>query len=210
MHDQTCIPPITCILTVAMAWYGIIGFSKLSLPRHLTTRFERWKWKNNVLALIFTVIISIWCPLELNQSSVEDEQDNIVERFSCSSYYLLCVAWTNYLLDLVDLITHMRTSGQFRLAVLYVTAVAFLSVGIVRKSNVCLLVVAELLEISSVSIYLSMLLVKSGIPCNELVHWSLGRLRNGAIMGILSTVYLFNWFQRQKSQHRTDKVTTYY
>ena len=206
----TCHPTRTYyILTIALAWCGFRLLLNFFLPGHLKTAHEQWKWKNNLIALIFTVIMSIWCPLALMHSSREVGQDNTLTRISCSCYPVLYFAWTNYVLEFVDLITHMKTSHHFRLAVHHVAAVAALSVGVLWKSNVCFLVAVELLETSSVLLYLTRHLAMSGFQRNGQVYLSLVKLRNVAFVGIRCLLFL--WFQWHLYHNREDiDNTTFY
>ena len=151
--------------------------------------------------------MSIWCPLALMQTLREAEQvDNIVTGFSCSSYYILCFAWTHYVMDLVNLMTFMWKSAKIRLIFHHLGTIAWMSVGVFGKTHVCFLSVAELCEISSFFLYSWCLLALSGFQRNGLVYWSITKLRNVSFIGIRSAVFL--WLQWQAFQHREDIQTT--
>ena len=210
MDDQTCYPATTWILATALVRCGIHQLSSFLMPTtaDLVRADKQWQWRSTFTFVIYALVMSIWCPLALMQSSTESKQDNIVTRFSCSSYYILCSAWTHYLMDLMNWMMCMRKSVKIMTIIHHLATIACMSLGVFGKTHVCFVSVSELCEISSFFFYLRRLVFLSGFQLNGLVYWSVTKLRNVSFIGIRSAVFI--WFQWQFFHHREDMGTTWF
>ena len=173
---------------------------------NLVTADKQWQWRSTFTNVVHSLVISFWCPLALMQSSSESKQDNIVTRFSCSSYYIICSAWTSYSMDVVNLMTFRRKSAKIKTIVHHLVAIAWLSLGVFGKTHVCFISVGELLQIGIFFFHLRRLVALSGFQRNGLFYWSITKLRNVSFIGIRSAVFF--WIQWQVFQHREDIQTT--
>ena len=206
MEDHTCYLATTCILTTALAWCAIRLLSNSITPRHLTASHKQRQWKSNFMFMVFAAVMSILSSLALMVSSTESKEDNITTRFSCSSYYVICIALTYYVLDLMDLITHMKTSGQFMSVAHHLAAISLFSVGVFGKSQVCLIAATEICESTSVLHHLAKLLTLYGFQRKGRIYQSIAKLRNCAFFCVRSAFFL--WAQWQLFQHGADMETT--
>ena len=209
MDDQTCYPATTWILATTLVWCGTHQLSSFLMPTtaDLVRADKQWQWRSTFTYVVYALVMSIWCPLALMQSSFESKQDNIVTRFSCSSYHILCSAWTHYIMELLNLMIYMRKWVKFRTVVHHLVAIAWLSLGILGKTHVCLLSAAELMEIDIFFGHLRKLMALSGLQRNGRFYRLVTKVRTVSFIGIRPAMFI--WFQWQFFHHREDMETTW-
>ena len=140
-------------------------------------------------------VMNIWWPLALITPTIGDF---ILTRFSCNAYYLLCFAWTFYLLD--SLATTVNSKLNFLVAIHHVFVVCLLSVVVWTKTLVFLTALGLVSQINTLQIY-SILAIK--MYYGTLTGNWLVRAMVKAIPPLLLAIRLplFFWIQWQLFAH---------